>query len=252
MNDLNKLPSKGNYDVITIVALAVGFILAIVGFIVTFTIAPMVNGAELSAPILFDGGFVTNQFLFSQKIFYFHVPVAVVSMVALAFTAVFGILFLVKRKSEYDLRAVIATEVALVFVLMTMVSGEMWERFEWGVWWTWEPRLTTYFILMLLVIGYFILRGAIDDPERRAVYSSVFGIITFVDVPICFMVTRLIPSSIHPVIFRTDSGLSPNMLIPFLLCMFGMLLIGFGLYRFRLRQKAMEQRVEAIKKTIDD
>jgi heme exporter protein C len=133
-----------------------------------------------------------------------------------------------------------------------MVSGELWERFEWGVWWTWEPRLTTYFILMLLVIGYFILRAAIDDPERRASYASVFGIIAFVDVPICFMITRLIPSGTHPVIFRTDSGLPPNMLIPLLISMFGMFMLAYGLYRLRFRQSILSERVEALKERLED
>ena len=64
-------------------------------------------------------------------------------------------------------------EISLVFVVCTMITGDLWERFEWGVWWTWEPRLTTYLILMLIVIAYFVLRNAIDEPERRGVYAAV-------------------------------------------------------------------------------
>jgi heme exporter protein C len=179
-------------------------------------------------------------------------PVAVVSLVALLFTAIYGGLFLAKRESRFDLRAKVATEIALVFVMMTMVSGELWERFEWGVWWTWEPRLTTYFILMLLVIGYFILRNAIDDTERRATFASVFGIIAFIDVPICLLITRLVPTSVHPVIFRTDSGLEPSMLLPLLLAMAGMSCIAFALFRLRLREQSLRQRLEALKETLND
>jgi heme exporter protein C len=238
---------------ITIAVLVVGFCLVTAGFLVNFLVAPMVySDVALDFPVLFGDTMVTHQFLFSNKIFYFHMPVAITSMAALGFTAAFGIMFLVKRKSEYDLRAKIATEIALVFVLMTMASGLMWTRFEWGVWWTWDARLTTYFILMLLVFGYFVLRQAIDDPERRAVYSSVFGIITFIDVPICYMITRLVPSSIHPVIAREGSGLPPMMLLTLMLCMFGMFFLGFGLYRFRLRQQAFQVRVEDIKRNLED
>ncbi len=232
--------------------LLAGALLAAAGFVLNFTIAGLVNGAELSEPVVINGVVVGNLLLFSQKIFYWHVPVAVSSFIAIAFAAYYSIRFLATKRSCFDVRAKIAMEVGLVFILCTMVSGEMWTRFEWGVWWTWEPRLTTYLILMLLVIAYFILRNAITDPERRGVYSSVFGILIFVDVPICFMVTRVIPSSIHPVVFRTDSGLSPDMLLPFLLSMFGMMAIAFGLYRLRLRTQAMQDKLARIQDSLED
>lgn len=240
------------FDALAVPLLIVGALLTTVAFVLSFTTAPLVNGAGVEIPALIGDQMVANKLLLSQKIFYFHTPVAISSFVALLFTAIYGGLFLAKKDRKYDLRAKVATEIALVFILMTMVSGELWERFEWGVWWTWEPRLTTYFILMLLVIAYFILRNAIEDPERRAVYSSVFGIVTFIDAPICFMITRLVPSSVHPVIFRTDSGLEPSMLLPFLLGMFGMFCLAFGLYRFRLREQLLRERLQALKEQLED
>jgi heme exporter protein C len=135
---------------------------------------------------------------------------------------------------------------------MTMVSGELWERFEWGVWWTWEPRLTSYFILTLLVIGYFVLRNAISDPERRAVYSAAFGIVAAINAPICLLITRLVPTGVHPVIFRTDSGLPPPMLIPLLLSLAGMFCLAFGLFRLRLREQRLRERLEALKERLED
>ncbi len=80
----------------------------------------------------------------------------------------------------------------------------------------------------------------------------MFGIIAFVDAPICFMITRLIPSGVHPTIFRTDSGRRPNMLLPLLVSMFGMFMIAFALYRFRFRQVRLSERVEAIKEALED
>ncbi|MDR1713796.1 MAG: cytochrome c biogenesis protein CcsA [Coriobacteriales bacterium] len=242
------------FDRLAPALLVLGALLTTAAFILNFTSAPLVQGALLpdNGLAVIGGQVVTNKLLLSQKIFYFHMPVAVTSFVALLFTAVFGVLFLVKRNSHYDLMAKVATEVALVFILMTMVSGEMWERFEWGVWWTWEPRLTTYFILMLLVIGYFILRNAIDDAERRATYAAAFGIIAFIDAPISLMITRLVPSGAHPVIFRTDSGLSTPMLIPLLLAMFGFFCLAFALYRFRLRQQTLKARLDALKTNLED
>ena len=233
-------------------ALALGALLATLGFVLNFTIAPLVNGAAVNEPALIGGVMVQNKLLLSQKIFYWHMPVAIASFGALVFTAYYGIRFLMTKRACYDTRARIATEIALVFVLCTMASGEMWERFEWGVWWTWEPRLTTYFILMLMIFGYFILRNAVEDTERRAVYASVFGILIFIDVPICFLVTRLIPSGVHPVIFRTDSGLSPEMLLPLMLGMAGFALIAFGLYRLRLRAQVMEEKLARIQDKLED
>jgi len=248
-----KLPEAGGMaDKIAPWALLAGALIATTGFILAFTIAPLVPGASVNVPALIGGEMVTNKLLLSQKIFYFHMPVAIVSMAALFFTAFYGIRFLMTKEARYDTCAKTATEIALLFVVCTMFSGLLWTRFEWGVWWTWEPRLTTYFILMLLVIGYFILRAAIEDPERRAAYAAVFGIITFVDVPICFLVTRMIPSSVHPVIFRTDSGLSPDMLIPLLTSLVGMILIAYGIYRLRFRQARLAERVAVIKEQLED
>ncbi|MRX82127.1 cytochrome c biogenesis protein [Eggerthella guodeyinii] len=249
----HKLPEAGGWpDKVGPWLGLVGGVLTTVGFLLTFFYAPLVNGASVDGVEMIGGQMVSNMLLLSQKIFYFHMPVAITSFVALAFTAYYGIRFLMTKEKRFDTCGKIATEIALVFILCTMFSGEMWERFEWGVWWTWEPRLTTYFILMLLVIGYFILRNAIDDPERRATYASVFGIIAFVDAPICFMITRLIPSGVHPTIFRTDSGLSPDMLLPLLLSMFGMFMIAFALYRYRFRQVRLTERVEAVKELLED
>jgi heme exporter protein C len=194
---------------------------------------------------------VTHQQLLSQKIFYFHMPVAIVSFVALAFAAYYGIRFLGTREQRFDTCSRAAMEIVLLFVVFTMVTGDLWTRFEWGVWWTWDPRLTTYLILMLIVIAYFVMRNAVDDPERRATYASVVSVIAFVDVPICFMVTRLIPSSVHPVVTR-EGGMSPDMALAVMLVMAGMMLVAFGLYRLRFRQARLAERLQALKDQLDD
>ncbi|MDR0308377.1 MAG: cytochrome c biogenesis protein CcsA [Coriobacteriales bacterium] len=240
------------FDSLAWMALLLGALLSTAGFVLAFTTAPMVKGVDLQVFAQIGGVHVDYQLLFSQKIFYFHMPVAITSFIALLFTAIYSIIFLVKKDPKYDLRARIATEIALVFVLMTMASGMLWERYEWGVWWTWEPRLTTYFILTLMVIAYFILRRALDDPERRATYAAVFGVIAAVNAPISFLITRIIPTRTHPVIFRTDSGLPPDMLLPLLLSMFGILMVAFGIYRFRLREQRLRLQLEDLKAQLED
>lgn len=242
-----------NWELVAALCVVVGLVLTTVDFIWAFTKAPMVNGAVLSGgqTAVVNGQVVTNVQLFSQKIFYFHVPVAVASFGFIIAAAVYGVLLLARKRSSYDLRSRICMEVGLVFILATMVSGDLWTRFEWGTWWVWEPRLTTYFILMLLVIAYFVLRTAIDDPEKKARFCAVFSVIAAIDAPISFMITRLIPSSVHPVVFRTDSGLPPDMLIPFLCGLFGMALVGFGFYRLRLRTTEQSIQVEQLKRRFE-
>ena len=247
-----KVPEAGQWpDRVALPALVAGAVLTTAGFLLAFLYAAPVNGAALSSPELVGDVMVTHQQLLSQKIFYFHMPVAIVSFVALAFAAYYGIRFLSTREQRFDTCSRTAMEIALLFVVFTMVTGDLWTRFEWGVWWTWEPRLTTYLILMLVAIAYFVLRGAVDDPERRATYSGVISIIALVDVPICFMITRLIPSSVHPVITR-EGGMSPDMALTVVLVMAGMLLAAFGLYRLRFRQARLAERLEVLKEQLED
>ena len=232
--------------------LIIGTLLTVADIVWTFTLAPLVQGAQLSQSTVIAGTEVSTKLLLSQKIFYLHVPVAVASFAVMLFAAYYGVRLLMTKDRAFDVRSRTAMQVTLVFVIATMISGDIWTRFEWGVWWTWEPRLTTYFILMLLVIGYFILRNAIDDPERRARFCAVFSIVAFIDAPISFLITRLVPSSIHPVVFRTDSGLPPMMLIPFLLGLFGMLMAAFAIYRYALCVNEDAVEVEELKELLEE
>ena len=247
-----KVPEAGQWpDKVALPALVVGAVLTTVGFLMAFLWAAPVNGAALSTPQLVGDTMVTHQQLLSQKIFYFHMPVAIVSFVALAFAAFYGIRFLMTREQRFDTCSRVAMEISLLFVIFTMITGDLWTRFEWGVWWTWEPRLTTYLILMLIVIAYFVMRGAVDDPERRAAYSGVISIIALVDVPICMMITRLIPSSVHPVVAR-EGGMAPDMAATVFVVMVGMFLVAFALYRLRFRQARLAERLQALKDQLED
>ena len=247
-----KLPEAGQWpDKLAVPALIAGAVLSTAGFLMAFLFAAPVNGAALESPELVGDVMVTHQQLLSQKIFYFHMPVAIVSFVALAFAAYYGIRYLATRQARFDTCSRAAMEVALLFVVFTMITGDLWTRFEWGVWWTWDPRLTTYLILMLIAIAYFVLRNAVDDPERRAAYAGVVSIIALVDVPICFMITRLIPSSVHPVVAR-EGGMAPDMALTVMVCMVGMMLVAFALYRLRFRQARLAERLQALKEQLGE
>ncbi len=232
-------------------AMLAGAVLTTVGFLMAFLFVGPVNGAAVSGVEMIGGSMVSSKLLLSQKIFFFHMPAAMISFGALAFGCYYCVRFLMTKSQRFDTCASICMEVALLFIVCTMITGDLWTRFEWGVWWTWDPRLTTYLILMLIIIAYFVLRSALDEPERRAVYSAVVGIIAFVDVPICYMVTRLIPSSLHPVVLR-EGGMTGEMGMTVAVIMIGMVCVGFGLYRMRFRQVRLAQRVEAVKEALDD
>lgn len=243
---------KNRADALVPALLVLGALLIAADVVWTFTLAPLVQGAQLPEPVVIAGQMVTTKLLLSQKIFYLHVPVAVASFAAMGVAAFHALRFLMTKDRAHDVRSRTAMQITLVFIVATMISGDLWTRFEWGVWWVWEPRLTTYFILMLLVIGYFVLRNALDDPEKAARFAAVFCIVAFVDAPISFLITRLVPSSVHPVVFRTDSGLPPLMLIPFLLGMVGVLMIAFALYRYALRVNAAADEVEDLKRRLEE
>jgi heme exporter protein C len=183
-----------------------------------------------------------------QKIFYFHVPVAEISFIVFAIAAFFSLRFIMTRKREFDQKARVAMEITLTFVTLTMATGILWTRAAWGVWWEWEPRLTTYFIMTLLVIAYFVLRNAVEDEERRALYAAAFSILGFIDAPISFFITRLIPSN-HPVI--ESGGLETPMLVSFIVSQIGMLFVGYAIYQLRMGEMKLADRIEHAKTLLE-
>jgi heme exporter protein C len=119
-----------------------------------------------------------------QKILYVHVPSAWVAMLSFIVVFVFCVLYLSTRKPEHDLAAASAAEVGTVFTALAIVQGSIWGRPTWGVWWTWDARLTTTAIMLLIFAGYLTLRSFTDDEERRARWSAAVGILGAINVPI--------------------------------------------------------------------
>lgn len=193
-------------------------------------------------------GFTYGRPDWGQKIFYFHVPVAEISFIVFAVAAFYSLRFIMTRRREFDQKARVAMEITLTFITLTMATGILWTRAAWGVWWEWEPRLTTYFIMTLLVIAYFVLRNAVEDEERRALYAAAFSILGFIDAPISFFITRLIPSN-HPVIER--GGLETPMLVSFIIAQIGMLLVGYAIYQVRMGEMKLVDRIEHAKTLLE-
>lgn len=184
-----------------------------------------------------------------QKIFYFHVASAWVAFFAFFIVAVFSIMYLVKRKRIYDVYAGISAEIGVVYTAIVLTTGPIWGRSAWNAWWSWEPRLTTTLILFFMYIAYIMIRHMDVAWEKKARFASVFGIISFINVPIVFMSIRWWNSTLHPVVMgegganESGGGLEPSMLFALIFTVFTMTVLYFvllqkGVYIERLKIQA--------------
>ncbi len=186
-----------------------------------------------------------------QRIFYFHVPSWIAMFIAFSIVFIANIAYLATRKATWDCLGVSAAEVGVVCCTIGLATGPLWARPVWGIWWTWDARLTTTFILWLLYISYLLLRGLLDDPEKKATLSAVFGIFAFLDVPLVYVSNRLWRTQ-HPqpvILGGNGSGLDPTMGKVLLLCVIAvmgvMIIVLFDRYRLeRLRHEFEELRLE--------
>lgn len=140
-----------------------------------------------------------------QRVFYFHVASWWVGMLGLLAAAVAGVIYLVTKNQRWDTWSVSAVEISVVFGLIGIVTGSIWARPAWNTWWTWDPRLTTATIMLLIYIAYLLLRQGIDDPDRRARFGAVYVILGFISVPITFFSIRLY-RTIHPVVIGSNAA----------------------------------------------
>ena len=132
-----------------------------------------------------------------QRVFYIHVPIALMSFLAFFIVFVGSVMYLFKRSNRWDSMALAAGEVGVVFVSLALITGVIWARPVWNVWWTWEPRLTTTLVLWLIYVGYLMVRAYAPNRPKAATYAAVVGVIGFIDVPIVYYSVQWW-RSIHP------------------------------------------------------
>jgi heme exporter protein C len=135
-----------------------------------------------------------------QRIFYFHVGAAWVAAVTFLIALIAGISYLRNPTTNKDTIALASVEIGVIFTSMTIVAGSVWGRPAWGTWWIWTPRLTSITVLWLVYMAYFMLRGAVEDEERKMRYAAVYVILAFVTVVMTYISIRLL-RDIHPVVF---------------------------------------------------
>jgi heme exporter protein C len=188
---------------------------------------------------------------FSQKIFYYHAPIAETALVAFGVAFVAAILYLRSQDPKWDRLGVVCVRLGLLFSLLVMITGMIWGRAAWGTWWAWEPRLTTFLLVCFLYVAYFVLRSVVEEEQRRATYAAVFAIVAFIDVPITFFATRFLPEGLHPVVIgNSGSGMEGSMLVSFLISMLGMTLLLVALIRRDLGIEDLKERVADLKNSI--
>jgi heme exporter protein C len=185
-----------------------------------------------------------------QKIFYLHLPSAFSSFVALGICFYANLRYVFSRRPKWDWLGVAAAEVGIAFISVVLITGPIWAHPVWGIWWTWDARLTLTFVLWLLYISYLLLRSMLEEPDKRALFSALFGIFAFLDVPLVYFSIRWWRTQ-HPqpvILGGPGSGLDPRMRVSYLLvwaAFTGLLVL---LINARYRLEAMRADVEELRR----
>ena len=188
-----------------------------------------------------------------QRIFYFHAASAWARMTAFSICFVANLLYVWRRQPRWDSLGVSAAEVGLAFITVVLITGPIWAKPAWGIYWTWDARLTSTFVLWLLYISYLLLRTLIEEPDRRALLSALFGIFAFLDVPIVFGAIRWWRTQ-HPapvIMGGPGSGLEPTMRAVFFFSVLALhalmvflIVERYGLEKLRMELDILRQEAE--------
>jgi heme exporter protein C len=180
------------------------------------------------------------------KIFYLMVPMGWLSLLSFLIVFVGSILYLVKRESKWDILAHSSAEAGIIFTTLALLTGAIWAKPVWGVWWAWEPRLTSTLILWLLYLAYFMVRSFATEESRGATFAAVVGIVGFIDLPIIVLTTTLW-RGMHPEPVIFQGGLAPSMLVTLLISITAFTALYSLLLIQRVSMKSDEAEVKRLK-----
>jgi heme exporter protein C len=210
---------------------------AILAVLVSFGMALALYMAFIEAPRESTMGDI-------QRIFYFHVPSAIAGMTAFAINFAASLICLIKKKRWWDNLALSAAEIGVLFIGIVLITGSLWAKSEWYVWWSWSSRRLTFsLVLCLLYAAYLLIRNYIEDPDRRAMVSAVFGIIAFLDVPLVWFSIRWW-RDLHPQPMLEEGNLSASMRPALWICWIAFQLLLVYLLRRRFFLEAMRDEIE--------
>jgi heme exporter protein C len=197
------------------------------------------------APLDTDQGFV-------QKIFYIHVPLAIVSLCGFIVGGGLAIAHLRTGDRRWDMRSYVAIHMALIFSVGALITGSIWAKASWGHWWVWnEPTLVSFLIVVLLFATYQPLRFSIEDPERQARYASVFSVVAGAFVPLNFIAVRIAQQYVHPRVLTLTGGHLPgSMRFTFYVALIGIALLYVTLWKYEMAAKNARMQLRALRRSL--
>ena len=188
-----------------------------------------------------------------QRVFYFHVAAGWVGMLGFIGAAVSGIIYLIKKDRKWDIVGLAAVEIGIVFIFINIVTGSIWARPIWNTWWTWDPRLTTATVMLLIYLAYLMLRQGIEDTDRRARLGAVYAIIGSLSVPLTYFTARIF-RTIHPVVIGSGDtsaagsfDMTPMMTQAYMFSLFTFTIIFLDQFWHRIRLGQKSDHVEQLR-----
>ena len=219
--------------------------LAISGILAAVLTTLAVIGIFFVAPEDADQGII-------QKIFYFHVAIAIASLGGFLVACIAGLLYLRRREEKWDELSATSIAIALLFSILVVITGSIWAKASWGTWWVWsDVRLVTYVIVVLLYAAYFVLRSSAEG-ERKMRHSAIFAIAAFASVPLSFYSVRVANSFVHPVVFtRNGANMPGSMLVWFVVSLLAMFAVFATLVQLQMSQNRADRALRRLKAALE-
>jgi heme exporter protein C len=196
------------------------------------------------APLDADQGFV-------QKIFYLHVPMAIVALVGFVAGGIFAALHLHSGESKWDMRSYVTIHISVILAVGVLITGSIWARASWGHWWVWdEPMLVSFLIVFLLYATYWPLRFSIEDKEKQSRYASVFAVVAGAFVPLNFAAVRMAETFTHPPTGSTVTTAPEKVTLTLLMALLGMSLLFVTLCKYEMASKHATFRLRALRRRL--
>jgi heme exporter protein C len=188
----------------------------------------------------------------SQKIFYFHVPIALTAYACFGWGAWKALLVLWKRKPGADVESYVAIHQGVIFGALTLITGSIWAKISWGVWWTWSERqLVLFLVLFLFYSAYFMLRFSVEPGPQRENLSAVYALFGVVLIPVSFLAIRLAESFIHPTVFTSRGPqMAASQFATFCVALAAMILLAAALYRVELLGKRLDAQLRELRELL--
>jgi heme exporter protein C len=182
------------------------------------------------------------------KIIFFHVPMAITALTCAMVAFCASIAFLATKNFKFDALAVAVTEVGLAFLAGNLITGSIWGRVAWGIWWAWDARLTSALVCWLLYAGYLMLRRAIEEPTQRATFAAVFSIFAFIDVPIVIFSIKWWRTQHPQPVFWGGGSMPRDWFTLWAWNVLAMMLVGFVFVAVRLRQEEFQREIDSLRR----